>query len=128
MDHAFQDDPFQESLIEIRDAGATPPRGGIGVPPVMVQTPQQKTVGWLTRWASGLRFPTLLAVIGSLFLLDLLIPDLIPFVDEMLLGLFTVLLAMVRRKSTGSVPETAGEKTIDVEPVKDRADTRQPGR
>jgi hypothetical protein len=94
----------------------------------MVQTPHQKTVGWLTRWASGLRFPTLLAVIGSLFVLDLLIPDLIPFVDEVLLGLFTVLLAMVKRKRTRSVPEAADAKTIDVEPVKDRDDSRLPGR
>lgn len=94
----------------------------------MIQTPQQKTVGWLTRWASGLRFPTLLAVIGSLFLLDLLIPDLIPFVDEALLGLFTVLLAMVRRGSSRPEPETAGAKTIDVEPVKDRGDSRLPDR
>ena len=94
----------------------------------MIQTPQQKTVGWLARWASGLRFPTLLGVIGSLFVLDVLIPDLIPFVDEILLGLFTVLLAMVRRKRPGSVPETAAAKTTDVEPVRNRDDTRPPGR
>ena len=94
----------------------------------MVQTPQHKTVGWLTRWASGLRFPTLLAVIGSLFVLDVLIPDLIPFVDEVLLGLFTVLLAMVRGKRSGSVPEAADAKTIDVEPVKDRGGSRLPDR
>jgi hypothetical protein len=95
----------------------------------MVQTPQQTTVGWLTRWASGLRFPTLLGVIGSLFVLDLLIPDLIPFVDEVLLGLFTVLLAMVKRKRTRPVsPEAADVKTIDVDPVKDRDDSRLPDR
>jgi len=94
----------------------------------MIQSPQQKTVGWMTRWASGLRFPTLLAVIGSLFVLDVLIPDLIPFVDEVLLGLFTVLLAMVRRKRSGSVPEVAEATTIDVEPVKDHGDSGPPGR
>jgi len=85
----------------------------------MVQMPQQKTVGWFTRWASGLRFPTLLAVIGSLFALDVMIPDLIPFVDEILLGLFTVLLAMIKRKRPASVPEVAQGKTIDVEAVED---------
>lgn len=103
----------------------------------MIQTPQQKTVGWFTRWASGLRFPTLLAVIGSLFVLDLLIPDLIPFFDEILLGLFTVMLAMFRRKQSDPVPEVTDGKTIDVEPVVDpepvervkgRADSGQPGR
>lgn len=94
----------------------------------MVQTPQQKTVGWFTRWAAGLRFPTLLAVIGALFLLDLVIPDLIPFVDEILLGLFTVLLAMMRRKRSRSLPEPADAKTIDVVPLKDRDDDRLPDR
>jgi hypothetical protein len=83
----------------------------------MVQTPQQETVGWFTRWASGLRFPTLLAVIGSLFALDLLIPDLIPFFDEILLGLFTVMLAMFRRKRSAPVPEVTDGRTIDVESV-----------
>lgn len=85
----------------------------------MVQSPQQKTVGSFTRWASGLRFPTLLAVIGSLFALDLIIPDLIPFVDEILLGLLTVLLSMIRRKQPASMPEEPEGKTIDVETVKD---------
>ena len=85
----------------------------------MVRTPQQRTVGWFTRWASGLRFPTLLAVIGSLFALDLLIPDLIPFFDEILLGLFTVMLAMFRRKRSGPASEVSDVRTIDVEPVED---------
>jgi hypothetical protein len=95
----------------------------------MVQTPQQKTVGWLTRWASGLRFPTLLAVIGSLFALDLLIPDLIPFFDEIVLGLFTVLLATLRRKKAdpvAEVPEETEGRTIDVEPVRGYDDSRPP--
>lgn len=64
----------------------------------MSDTPASAASGWLTRWASGLRFPTLLAVIGSLFALDLFIPDLIPFVDEVLLGLLTVLLAALRKR------------------------------
>jgi hypothetical protein len=94
----------------------------------MVQTPQKKAVGWLTRWASGLRFPTLLAVIGSLFALDVLIPDLIPFVDEILLGLFTMLLAMVRRKKAAPHAEVTEGKTIDVEAIKDCDDSGPPGR
>jgi hypothetical protein len=85
----------------------------------MVQSPQQKTVGWFTRWAAGLRFPTLLAVIGSLFALDLIIPDLIPFVDEILLGLLTVLLSMIRRKRPATMPEQSSGTTIDVKAIKD---------
>ncbi len=44
-------------------------------------------------FADGLRFRQLFLLIGSLFLLDLLIPDVIPFMDELLLGLLTLLLS-----------------------------------
>jgi len=50
------------------------------------------------RFAAGLRFPTLFAVAAALFLLDLLIPDFIPFADELLLGLLTVMLASWKRR------------------------------
>jgi len=45
------------------------------------------------KFAAGLRFKQLFYLIGGLFILDLIIPDLIPFVDELLLGLLTLLLA-----------------------------------
>jgi hypothetical protein len=51
------------------------------------------------RFASGLRSPWLFAVTAVLFVLDLLVPDFVPFVDEILLGLLTLLLA--RRKKVG---------------------------
>ena len=53
---------------------------------------------WLSRWASGLRFPTLLAVTAGLFLLDLVVPDLIPLADEVLLGLLTAAFAAWRKR------------------------------
>jgi len=53
----------------------------------------------ILRFASGLRSPWLFAATAALFLVDLLIPDLVPFVDEILLGLLTLLLA--RRKVVG---------------------------
>jgi len=43
-----------------------------------------------------LKFPQLLVVTAILFLIDLVIPDLIPFADEILLGLATALFAMWR--------------------------------
>ena len=52
----------------------------------------------MLRFAAGLRFPTLFAIAGGLFLLDLLIPDFIPFADEMLLGLLTLILASWKRR------------------------------
>lgn len=62
-----------------------------------------------------MRFPTLLAIIGSLFLVDLAVPDLVPLADEILLGLLTVLLASVRKRKTqrggGPIVEPAPEIT-----------------
>lgn len=54
--------------------------------------------GALRRWAAGLRFPWLLALTATVFGLDLLLPDLLPFVDEILLGLATLLLSAWRRR------------------------------
>ena len=53
----------------------------------------------LARYAARLRFPQLFAFTGTLFLLDMLIPDLIPFMDEAMLGLLTLMLGMWRRKA-----------------------------
>jgi hypothetical protein len=56
--------------------------------------------------ASRLKFPQLLAVTAGLFLLDLLVPDLIPFADEIMLGLATALFALWREP----VPPAEGDK------------------
>lgn len=52
----------------------------------------------LLRWAEGLRFPRLALVTAGLFVADVLVPDFIPFIDEILLGLATLLLANLRRR------------------------------
>ena len=49
------------------------------------------------RYASGLRFPTLFVVVGTLFVIDLLVPD------EIMLALSTLLLAALK-KPTSQVP------------------------
>lgn len=49
-------------------------------------------------FASRLRFPTLFLVTAGLFVLDLLVPDFIPFIDELLLGLGTLLLSSWKRR------------------------------
>jgi Family of unknown function (DUF6116) len=56
-------------------------------------------IGTALQFAAGLRFPTLFAITGALFLLDLLIPDFIPFADELLLGLATLVLASWKRRA-----------------------------
>lgn len=47
----------------------------------------------LLSWARRLRYPTLFKITAVLFALNLVILDPIPFVDEILLGLGTLLLA-----------------------------------
>jgi hypothetical protein len=57
----------------------------------------------VTRFASGLRYPTLFKLVGALFIVDFFVPDLVPFLDEILLALGTLLLASLRtgkRKAT----------------------------
>lgn len=47
----------------------------------------------LLNWARKLRYPTLFKLTATLFAITVLIPDPFPFVDEILLGLGTLLLA-----------------------------------
>jgi hypothetical protein len=58
----------------------------------------------LLRWLEGLRFPTLLLVAALLLLVDLIVPDVVPFVDEILLALATVVLARIKRRPAGEEP------------------------
>ncbi|MBP9592137.1 MAG: hypothetical protein KBE42_08710 [Steroidobacteraceae bacterium] len=58
----------------------------------------------VTRFAAGLRFPTLFLMVGSLFVVDLLMPDLVPLVDEVMLALGTLLLASFRKRRGRSGP------------------------
>jgi hypothetical protein len=53
----------------------------------------------LLRYATGLRFPRLLAVTAGIWVLDLLVPDALPLVDEILLGLTSLMLASLRREA-----------------------------
>ena len=63
------------------------------------------------RFASRLKYPQLFFVTLTLFLLDLVVPDLFPFIDEILLGLLTVLL--------GSWADDRGQQDVRKPPVKD---------
>lgn len=54
-------------------------------------------VGAFLRWSSSLRFPYLLLMTSLLFVANLFIPDMIPLLDEIIMGLVTVLLASLRK-------------------------------
>ena len=59
-------------------------------------------------WFGKLSYPRLFLVTAALFVADMLIPDIIPFADELLLGLGTLLLANWKR-----VKPRLGPATID---------------
>ncbi len=55
-------------------------------------------VATVRQFASGLRFPTLFFITASLFTIDLLVPDMVPLADEILLALGTLLLGSLRKR------------------------------
>lgn len=57
--------------------------------------------------ARQLRHPTLFFMTAGLFLLDLFIPDIIPLVDELLLGLATIWLGNIFKKKPSKKPKAA---------------------
>jgi hypothetical protein len=52
----------------------------------------------ILRYVSGLRFPWLFGLALVVFGIDFLLPDVIPFADELLLGLTTLLLGAWRKE------------------------------
>lgn len=69
-----------------------------------------KTTGFsptalLTAFAARLRFPQLFLLTAAIFVLDLAIPDIIPFADEILLGLMTALFGSLKKKKPGPPEE-----------------------
>jgi hypothetical protein len=77
--------------------------------------PGMNPVGKILSYSESLRFPWLVLVTGVLFIADLLIPDVIPFVDELLLGLLLALLGRMRksRKTTAGTVATDAPKKPD---------------
>jgi len=52
----------------------------------------------------NLRFPTLFLVLGCLTLLDLFIPDFIPYIDEIGLAMLTLLFGMWKNRRSANRP------------------------
>jgi hypothetical protein len=61
---------------------------------------KEERAGAIRRFVSGLSFPKVFLLLSGLFFVDLLIPDMIPFIDEMFLGTLTVLFGMWRERKT----------------------------
>lgn len=60
-----------------------------------MSTPQESLV---TGFLGRLKFPQLFLLAAALFLFDLFIPDFLPFVDEILLAIGTVVLGSWQKK------------------------------
>ncbi len=52
----------------------------------------------LLNYSRRLKFRNLFFLVIGLFVLDLVIPDFIPFIDEILLGILTIILARWKKK------------------------------
>lgn len=65
----------------------------------MGNKPKRMIEGRLMQYASRLRFPKLLVLAAVVFVADLIFPDVIPFADEILLGLITLLLALLKKRN-----------------------------
>ena len=68
--------------------------------------PRPTLIGWVVARLTRLRFPVLFLISAALFVVDLVVPDFIPFADEVLLGLATALLASWRTRRVGAPRET----------------------
>lgn len=68
---------------------------------------------FLLQYFSRLRFPWLFGLTAVLFGVDLLVPDMVPFADELLLGLTTLLLGAWRVKKRGTGPSSTTAEQPD---------------
>lgn len=57
---------------------------------------QNKTPGRITAFLDRLSTSNLVFVVAAIFAVDLVVPDMVPFIDEVVLGVLTILLARWR--------------------------------
>lgn len=60
----------------------------------------------LFRFVEKLSYPKLFLVTGAVFVVDLFVPDMVPFADELLLGLATLLLSRKRKDKGATIDST----------------------
>lgn len=71
--------------------------------------------GPIMGFASRLRFPTLFAITLGLWALNMIIPDPVPVIDEIVMGLLTLMLATWKKRKDLPVEPVAGGVTVDGE-------------
>jgi uncharacterized membrane protein YesL len=60
-------------------------------------------------YLESLRFPVLLIVAVVLFVVNVFVPDVIPFVDEALLALVAVILSRLKRRPAPAIEEPGSD-------------------
>lgn len=60
----------------------------------------------------NLRFPGLFALLAAVFLVDLFVPDFIPFLDEIVLALLTALFGLWKDRRSASATRTGGQPPL----------------
>lgn len=73
-----------------------------------MKSPSRTLLAPVLTFLARLRYRTLFIVVAGLLAVDLVVPDLIPFVDEILLAIVTIVLSRLRK------PED--EDVIDITP------------
>ena len=69
-------------------------------------------------FAGRLRFPWLFAITLLLFIVNVIVPDVIPFADEALLGLGALLLGSIKNRGKGKDLRESGNKPVNLESKK----------
>lgn len=67
----------------------------------------------VVRFLGRLSYPKLFLLTAALFVFDLFVPDLVPFIDELLLGLGTLLLANWKNRRQPGTPDGDSSRVID---------------
>ena len=75
-----------------------------GVMAIPTRSPVQEVVGSLV---ARMKYPWVFVLLAALFLADMIIPDPIPFVDEIMLALLTFLVGTWRTRDRGEPPGSA---------------------
>lgn len=58
-------------------------------------------IGPFLEFANRLKFKNLFLLITALLIIDLLIPDMIPMLDEIILGILAIVLGNLKKKASG---------------------------
>lgn len=74
-------------------------------------------------YAGKLRFPWLFAITLTLFVVNVMVPDVIPFADEALLGLGALLLGSLKHRRKDANTVVSGNKAGSLESDKGNSDS-----